>query len=186
MTSFSSFSPPLPSPSSPSSYQVHQQIPRTPAIIPPPVGGFRRNVTSRTCTISTVLLATVACIVALSLCLCLFAGLGGCTPDLELNHDRRSLSSTSPNRNVEHLDLFCREDGSETLATFWNSDTHLNLIASVTHTHVDTHDTVAAIVCRNEEGVSEEKNLAGLLLAAASPVYSICLLWCQSSCWMYL
>ena len=94
-------------------------------------------------------------IVALSLGL--FAELGGCTP--VLTHNRRSLSSTSPERNI--VDLFCREDGSETLAIFWNGNTQLNSIPSATHTHDLTSETEAGIVCRNEEGVSDEIRLAG-------------------------
>ena len=100
------------------------------------------------------LFATVTCIVAL------FAELGGCIP--ELNHNRRSLSSTSPDRNI--VDLFCSEDGSETMATFLNGSTQLNLIPSATHTHTLTPETEAGIVCRNEEGVqSNEIRLAGSL-----------------------
>ena len=104
------------------------------------------------------LLTTVTCIVALSLGL--FAELGGCTPDL--NHNRRSLSSTSPDRNT--VDLSCREDGSETMATFWNGNTQLNSMPSTIHTHTLTPETEAGIVCRNEEGVmSNEIRLAGSL-----------------------
>ena len=105
------------------------------------------------------MLATATCIVALSLGL--FAELGGCTP--VLTHNRRSLSSTSPDRN--RVDLFCREDGSETLATFWNGNTQLvNSTPSATHIHVLMPETEAGIVCRNEGGDrSNEIRLAGSL-----------------------
>ena len=104
------------------------------------------------------MLLTVTCIVALGLGL--FAELGGCTP--ELHHNRRSLDSTSPDRNV--VDLTCREDGSEILATFWNGSTPLNPTPSAGHTHTLTAETEAGIVCRNEKGVpSNEIKLAGSL-----------------------
>ena len=110
------------------------------------------------------LFATVTCIVALTLSL--FAELGGCMPDLIF--DRRSQLSTSPDRNV--VDLFCSEEGSETMATFWNGNALLNSIPSTRHTHVLTPETEAGIVCRNHGVVSNEIRLAG-----------ICRLSCQTS-----
>ena len=104
------------------------------------------------------LLATATCIVALSLGL--FAELGGCTP--VLTHNRQSILPTSPDRNI--VVLSCSEDGSETLATFWNGNTRLNSIPSATHTHTLTPETEAGIVCMNEEGDrSNEISLAGSL-----------------------
>ena len=97
--------------------------------------------------------ATAICIV-----IGLFVELGGCTP--ELNHNRRSLDSTSPDRNT--VDLSCSEEGSETMATFWNGSTQLNPTPSTRYTHTLTPETEAGIVCRNEEGVpSNEVKLAG-------------------------
>ena len=95
---------------------------------------------------------TAICIVTL------VSELGGCTPELTFN--RRSLDSTSPDRNT--VDLTCRENGSETMATFWNGSTPLNSMPGTRYTHTLTPETEAVIVCRNEEGAgSNEIRLAG-------------------------
>ena len=96
--------------------------------------------------------------IAICIVISLFAELGRCTP--ELNHNRRSLDSTSRNRNT--VDLTCREDGSEILGTFWNGSTPLNPTPSTNFTHTLTPETEAGIVCSNNDGEkSNELKLAG-------------------------